>query len=158
MRALVLGLALALSLTSGALAQAQAGPTEAMATITRFTDAVNHGDAATAVAAFGPSPVIVDDLAPYRWQGPSAGGAWMAAMGANAQARGMTLINMRLLAPSRVEVDGASAYAVVPGVLTYTFKDGHTEHADGVLTFTLQQAGGAWKIDTLAWTGPRETR
>ena len=158
MRTAVLGLALALSLASGALAQAPPGSTEALAAITRFTDAVNHGDASTAVAAFAPSPTVIDDLAPYRWQGPNAGGAWMAAMGANAQAKGMTLINMRLLAPSRIEVDGASAYAVVPGVLTYTFKDGHTEHADGVLTFTLQQAGGAWKIDTLTWTGPREAR
>jgi ketosteroid isomerase-like protein len=159
MRGSVLGLTLAFALVGGALAQPSAGSAEPMATITRFTDAVNKGDAPGTLAAIGPNPVILDDLAPYSWQGPGAAGAWLTAMGANAQAKGMTQINMRLLQATRIEVEGANAYVVVPGVLTYTFKDGHTEHADGVLTFALQQqAGGAWKIGALTWTGPREAR
>jgi ketosteroid isomerase-like protein len=141
-----------------AQAAAPAAPVEAMATITRFTDAVNRGDMAGALSYLGPAPTVVDDLAPYRWQGPGAGGAWMAAMGANAQAKGMTAVNMRLGKASRIEVDGAGAYAVVPGVLSYTFKNGHAEHADGLLTFALQRAEGGWKIDALTWTGPPAKR
>jgi ketosteroid isomerase-like protein len=155
MRVSIVGLVLAACLAGPALAQAPAEGSAAMAAITRFTDAVNRGDAPAALGYFGPSPTIVEDLAPYRWQGPGAGGAWMAAMGANAQAKGMTVINMQLAKATRIEVDGGGAYAVVPGLLTYTFKDGHTEHADGMLTFALQRVGEAWKIDALTWTGPR---
>jgi ketosteroid isomerase-like protein len=154
MRVSIVGFALAVCLAGQALAQAPAGAVDPMAAITRFTDAVNRSDMAGALSHLGPSPTLVDDLAPYRWQGPGAGGAWMAAMGANAQAKGMTVINMRLGKASRIEVEGDRAYAVVPGVLTYTLKDGHQEHADGVLTFTLQHAADGWKIDALTWTGP----
>ncbi|MDB5423960.1 MAG: hypothetical protein JWQ29_1376 [Phenylobacterium sp.] len=154
----IFGLALALGVAGHAPAQVAAGAAAPIAVVTGFVEAVNRGDAPAALGALGPSPTLVDDLAPYSWQGPGAGGAWLGAMGRNAQAQGMTVINMRPLKPTRVDVEGASAYAVVPGVLTYTLKDGHTEHADGVLTFTLQQAGGVWKIDTLVWTGPRATR
>jgi len=154
MRGSMVGIVLAASLAGQALAQTPGAAVEA--TTNHFTDAVNHGDMAGALGDLGPAPTIVDDLAPYRWQGAGAGGAWMAAMGANAQARGMTVINMRIAKASRIEVSGAGAYAVVPGALTYTFKDGHTEHAEGALTFALQRLGEAWKIDALTWTGPRE--
>jgi ketosteroid isomerase-like protein len=156
MRGFILGAALAACIAGSALRQTPAGSVEAMAAISHFTEAVNQGDMAGALGYFGPSPTVVDDLAPYRWQGAGAGGAWMAAMGANAEAKGITVINMRLAKASRVEVDRDKAYAVVPGVLTFTFRDGHTEHADGLLTFALQQTAGAWKIDVLTWTGPRE--
>jgi ketosteroid isomerase-like protein len=156
MRFSTIGLVLAVCLAGPAPAQAPAQPGDALAAIARFTDAVNHGDMPGALSYFGQAPTVVDDLAPYRWQGPGAGGAWMAAMGGNAQARGITVINMQLGKASRLEADGASAYAVIPGVLRFTFKDGHSEHADGMLTFALQRVGEAWKIDALTWTGPRE--
>ena len=156
MRSSIVGFALAVCIAGQTLAQpaAPAGPVEVAATITSFTEAVNRGDVSGALSYLGPNPTIVDDLAPYRWQGAGAGVAWVVAMAANAQAKRMTLIDMRLGKASRIEVDGAVAYAVFPGVLTYTFKDGHTEHAEGVLTFALQRAEGGWKIDALTWTGP----
>jgi ketosteroid isomerase-like protein len=125
-----------------------------MATITRMTDAVNRGDAPTAFAAFTPGPTIVEDLAPYRWQGPGTPQAWLEGMAANAQAHGFTAINMKLAAPTRIEVTGDRAYAIVPGVLSYTLKDGHSEHADGLITALLQRFAADWKIDTLIWSGP----
>jgi ketosteroid isomerase-like protein len=154
MRGSIVAFALAACLAGQALAQAQPGPMDVMATITRFTDAVNGGDMPGALGYLGPSPTLVEDLAPYRWQGAGAGVAWIAAMAANAQAKGITLINMRLGTASRIEVESASAYAVLPGALTYTFKDGHAEYADGVLTFALQRTDAGWKIDALTWTGP----
>jgi len=148
--------AFALSLLAGG-AGAQVGPGAGpvVATITRMTEAVNHGEMPTAFAAFTASPWIVDDLAPYRFQGPGAPQAWIGAMGANAQAQGMTDINMKLSPATRVEVSGDLAYALLPGLLTYKMKDGHSEHAVGQLTFTLVRAAGDWKIDTLVWSGPQ---
>ena len=152
-------LIVALSLTAGAAgAQVMAGSGPVMATISRMTDAVNKGEMPTAFAAFTASPSIVEDGPPFRWQGPGAPQAWIEAMGANAQVHDMTAIDMKLSAPTRVEIAGDEAYAIVPGRLSYTMKDGHSEHADGLLTFTLQRADGAWKIDTLAWSGPQAKR
>jgi ketosteroid isomerase-like protein len=157
MRLAVLAIAVSLA-AGGAQAQVMAGSAPVVAVINRMTDAVNKGEMATAFAAFTASPWIVEDGAPYHWQGPGAPQAWIAAMGANADAHGMTAIDMKLSAPSRVEVSGDQAYAVVPGRLSYTMKDGHSEHADGILTFTLAQSAAGWKIDSLVWSGPQAKR
>lgn len=156
MRRFVIGICLFLAIPTVAAA-ADAPNREGagvMATITRMTDAVNRGDMPVAYAAFGASPSIVEDGAPYRWAGKDAPKAWIESMGANAQAHGMTAINMRLAAPTRIEVSDGRAYAIVPGRLSYTMKDGGSQHADGALTFTLQSSGGVWKIESMVWTGP----
>jgi ketosteroid isomerase-like protein len=159
MRLAVPAVALALSLLAGrALAQLSPGSGPVLATITRMTEAVNRGDAPTAFAAFTPSPMIVEDLAPYRWQGPGTPQAWLEGMGANAQAHGIVTINMKLAAPTRIEITGDRAYAIVPGLLSYTMKDGHAEHADGLITFLLVRGPSDWKIDSLVWSGPAATR
>jgi ketosteroid isomerase-like protein len=150
--------AAALLLTAG-VASAQPTPEAAVtATINRMTDAVNRGDMPTAFAAFTAAPMIVEDLAPYRWQGPGTPQAWIEGMGANAQAHGITTINMKLSPPTRVEIAADHAYAIVPGRLSYVLKDGHSEHADGLITVLLLQSGADWKIDTLIWSGPQAKR
>jgi ketosteroid isomerase-like protein len=155
MRIALPALALALSLAAGAAsAQLSPGSDPVMATITRMTEAVNRGDMPTAFAAFTPSPMIVEDLAPYRWQGPGTPQAWVDGMGANAQAHGITTINMKLSPPTRIEITGDRAYAIVPGLLSYGLKDGHSEHAQGLITFLLLRTAGDWKIDSLVWSGP----
>jgi ketosteroid isomerase-like protein len=159
MRLAIPAIALALSLAAGgAVAQLSAGSEPVLATITRMTDAVNKGDAPTAFAAFTASPTIVEDLAPYRWTGPGTPQAWLEGMGANAQAHGITTINMRLAPPTRIEVANDRAYAIVPGTLSYVLKDGHAEQADGLITALLQRTGSDWKIDTLIWSGPAAKR
>jgi ketosteroid isomerase-like protein len=157
MRTCVIALAIALAWPAAAGAQTPADPA-VMAVISRMTDAANKGDAPTVFAAFTAAPTIVEDLAPYRWQGPGTPQAWLEGMGANAQAHGITTVNMKLSPATRVDVVQDHAYAVVPGRLSYVLKDGHAEHADGVITFTLLRLDGAWKIDTLVWSGPVASR
>jgi ketosteroid isomerase-like protein len=137
-----------------ALAQPGDGAAGVMATITRMTDAVNRGAMPTAFAAFTASPWITEDGPPYVWRGPGAPKAWIESMGANAQANGISGVDMKLSPASRIEVTGDRAYALVPGRLTYTLKDGNSAHADGLLTFTLQRTGPDWRIETLIWSGP----
>jgi len=157
MRACAIVFVLALAFAAPASAQTSADP-GVMATISRMTEAANRGDAPTVLAAFTPAPTIVEDLAPYRWQGPGTPQAWLDGMGANAQAHGITTINMKLSPATRVDVVEDHAYAIVPGRLSYVLKDGHSEHADGLITFTLLRQGKDWKIDTLIWSGPQATR
>ena len=121
-----------------------------------FVDAVNRGDQQRALAFLSPDVTIVEDLAPYRWQGPRAGAEWMRAMWENAQAKGIRQVHMQAGDPTRVETDGEGAYAIVPGILSYV---GETEtlRASGVLTFALVRTGDEWRISALAWSGPEAT-
>jgi ketosteroid isomerase-like protein len=150
---LVTPLVLILS-TSSMAADAQA-PNAIMSSIQMFTDAVNRGDVPAAVGHFTASPSITEDEAPFHWTGPDAGEVWIASMNANADANGMTAIDMKLSPATRIEIAGSRAYAIVPGVLTYVMKGGRREVSAGQLTFALQRIDTNWKIETLTWTGPR---
>jgi ketosteroid isomerase-like protein len=120
--------------------------------INRFVNAVNQGNHEAALEHFTPDATIIEDIPPYRWQGPQAGSQWMAAMGENAARSGITGIAMQLADATRVEVDADSAYAVYSAVLTLS---GNTLQlqSGGCLTFTLQRAGAGWLINALAWGG-----
>ena len=87
--------------------------------IADFVDAVNRGDQARAIAHFSDDVTIIEDLAPFRWDGPNAGPEWMLAMWENAQRNNVSAIMMKISPPMRIEIEGGAAYAVVPGLLTY---------------------------------------
>lgn len=126
---------------------------ELLHSVARFVDAVNNADVPAALGHFAPDAVIVEDLPPYRWQGPDAGSAWLFAMRENAEAAGLTSIVMRLEQAIRVEVDADDAYAVFAGHLKYR---GHAVELQsrGCLIFTLRKAGAGWLIRSLIWGGP----
>jgi len=133
-------------------AQSQAEAADVVATITRFTAAVNAGDQQTAIAHFTADASITEDVPPYRWQGPEAGAQWLLAMWENGQRAGLADIAMTPGAPTRVEVSGDHAYVVIPGALTFEM-GGQPHRDDGTLTFALQKSGDAWLIGSLAWAG-----
>ena len=89
----------------------------ALAAVRGMVDAVNQADFATAIAAFTDTPVIVEDIAPFIWQGADAPSDWLSAMGANAARLNVQSVMMVLEQPTRVEVDAEAAYAVFPGEL-----------------------------------------
>jgi ketosteroid isomerase-like protein len=126
---------------------------ELLHSVERFVDAVNNGDAPAALSHFAPDVVIVEDLPPFRWQGPDAGSAWLLAMHKNAETAGLTSIVMRLESTIRVEIDADDAYAVFAGHLKYR---GHAAelHSRGCVIFTLRKAGAKWLIRSLIWGGP----
>ena len=133
-------------------AETRADAADAVATIARFTAAVNAGDQQAAIAHFTADASITEDIPPYRWQGPEAGAQWLLAMWENGQRAGLANIAMTLGAPTRVEVTGDHAYVVVPGALTFDM-GGQPRRDDGTLTFALQKSGEAWLIGSLAWAG-----
>lgn len=138
--------------TSAVAADDQSSARPVVDSLTRFVDQVNAGDQKSALEHFTPDAAITDDIPPYRWQGPSAGSDWMAAMWANGQKTGMTEITMHLARATRVEIAGDRAYAVIPGVLTLKGK-GPAIRANGFLTIALQRTGTEWQIGSLAWGG-----
>ena len=118
-----------------------------------LVEAVNRGDMARVPAMFGPSPVIIEDIAPFRWDGPDAPGKWLKAMGVNAAATGMASIDMELGSPIQLASDADKAYIAIPGHLLME-GDGNRLEADGLLAFTLSLVDEEWLIDTLVWSGP----
>ena len=125
---------------------------EIVDSIAEFVDAVNRGDRAAVLAQLTDDVSIIEDLAPYRWQGPEAGSQWLDAMAENARRNAITSISMNLRNATRVEVDGEHAYAILQGVLTYG--GGSPRQADGLLTFAMVRQDGRWMIRSFAWTGP----
>jgi Domain of unknown function (DUF4440) len=121
-------------------------------TVRAMVEAVNRGEFATAADTFSTDPVIVEDIAPFRWTGTGAVEAWLGAMGANAARMGATAIIMALDEPTRIEISQDRAYALVPGKLTLS-SDSEPMVADGILTFILEGQDGNCLIDTLIWSG-----
>ena len=124
---------------------------EVTESITDFVDAVNQGNQARAVEHLTDDVTIIEDLAPFRWHGRHAGPEWMLAM--LGQRKNLTAITMEIGPPSRIEVEGEAAYAIVPGLLTYV-GPGSTLRSNGLLTFSLRASDGQWLINGLVWSGP----
>ena len=119
--------------------------------VTEMVEAVNRGDMGAAIAAFSESPLIIEDIPPFRWDGADAVSGWLSAMGANAARLKISAIAMSIGEPSRIEVEEGRAYALFPGRLSMT-GGGADMTADGLLTFTLR-AEDCWVIDSLIWSG-----
>jgi ketosteroid isomerase-like protein len=126
---------------------------EIVRAVGRFVEAVNQGDMTSALASLTGDVTIVEDIAPYRWQGPGAGAEWMAAMAGNAEAAGMAGIVMEIGEPGRVEAEREQGYAVVPGILSLHGAEA-TLRAEGTLVFSLRREEGGWLISAFAWAGP----
>ena len=122
-------------------------------TIARFVDAVNRGDQSVAIGCFTADATIVEDIAPFRWQGPDACAQWMAAMWENAQRMALTGVAMDLGPAIRIEVEGKFAYALFGGRLRLMAPTSELR-SDGQLTFTLETGGTGWRISAMTWSGP----
>lgn len=120
--------------------------------VSSFVDAVNKGDSVSALAHLAKDVSITEDLAPFRWTGPSAGSDWLTAMQRNGERMGISDIQMKLGVPTQVLVDGDLAYETVPGVVTLKGPK-QTLQERGVLTFSLQKVRRDWQITMFAWGG-----
>lgn len=121
--------------------------------VTQMVDAVNRTDMAAASTWFADGAVIVEDIPPYRWDGPDAVSNWLKVVAGSAKRRGVGAVSMKLGGATRIDVEGDRAYALFPGLLTFRTAGGNFL-AEGLLTFTLIVGDDRWLIDTLAWSGP----
>jgi len=148
---MILGCALLLAFTPAA----RAAGADAETTISQFSAALHAGDSKTAKSFLTARPVILDDVAPYYWAGANAFDRWQADLAKTSAARGMSEEDATLGAPRRVEVSGDHAYVILPATHTFKMK-GQAMREAAELTFALaRDAGGAWKITSWTWTGPK---
>ncbi len=123
------------------------------APITAFITAFNKGDVPAASRTHAPSVNITDEVAPYRWVGPGAFSAWLAALGKDSAARGITEERVKVSDPTRELVTGADAYVIVPAVYSFRQK-GVAMSETAQFTFSLHKGAAGWKITGWTWTGP----
>lgn len=158
MRQLALGALVWICLAVGVTAQAQAPATDPqlVAPINKFVDAFNKGDMAAAAATHAADAglAIADEVPPFMWRGAQAFKSWADDLTADAKKNGLTDQHVALGKPTRVEIDGTSAYVVVPSV--YSFKKGAVAMQEKAqMTFTLKKGASGWLIHGWTWTGPR---
>ena len=122
--------------------------------VTDFVDEVNSGKVEKALARFSNNATIIEDIAPFTWQGPHAGSQWLAAMAANAKRLGVTSVVMELGEAHRIEVEERAAYAIFAGTVQLERANG-TLQEPGLLTFALARDLDQWLIAAMTWTGER---
>lgn len=151
--ALITAIAFLLALIGGTAPAATRDPA-VEAPITTFIASFNKGDNATAKAQMAAGGVVIlDEVPPYRWAGPRGFDQWVADYGRDAALNGITDPAVEIAAPSRMLVNGAHAYVIVPA--TYRFKaKGVAMREEAQMTFVLDRGASGWKIVAWTWTGP----
>lgn len=135
---------------------AKAAGADVETTISQFSAALHAGDSKAAKNFLTARTVILDDVAPYYWGGANAFESWQDDLAKASAAKGMREEDAQLGAPTRVEVTGDHAYAILPATHTFTMK-GRAMREDAQLTFILVKDPAGWKITSWAWTGPKAT-
>ncbi len=132
-----------------AKAPAAKGPA---ATVRQFIDAFDKGDMKAAEATHISAPSIVDEPPPHVWSGPGAFMAWAGDLQKDATAHEQSDSKVTLGKVSRQQIDGDTAYVVLPA--TYSYKEkGVAMTESAKMAFALKKDAGAWKIAGWAWAG-----
>jgi hypothetical protein len=102
--------------------------------------------------SFESSVTIIDNTAPYLFQGPGAGDDWIAAYRSE-QPKGSedAKTALHFLEPQSVKIKGSHAYIAVPADWSVELK-GKNEVAHGIVTAALNQAEGHWRVSAWTWT------
>jgi ketosteroid isomerase-like protein len=130
---------------------------DAVAAARQFIDGFNKGDVKTALAACAPSTTVIDEFAPYLWQGPNGCATWANDFDADAKKNGITDAIVKLAKPRHVFVTGDKAYVVIGA--TYDYKKGGKKKSQTGATFTvaLQKGADGWRITAWAWSTGKTT-
>jgi ketosteroid isomerase-like protein len=124
---------------------------DAFAPVKQFIDGFNKGDEKAALAACASPAVVIDEFAPFLWQGANACADWAKDFDADAQKNGITDGFVKLAKPRHVYVSGDKAYVVVPTTYDYKRKGKKVSQTGATMAVTLQKGAAGWKITGWAW-------
>jgi hypothetical protein len=142
-----------LALSAAAQAAAPGGTPDVTAPIHQFIDGFNRGDSKTGYAAYAAGMIsITDEFSPHLWIGTHAAQNWAADYDKNAAKIGVTDGWVSYGKPSRSQIDGNTAYVIIPA--HYTYKQKAIKMAeDGQMAFVLHGGKDGWKIQGWSWAG-----
>lgn len=150
MRLIKLALAVCLATTTFTAARAD-DKADVLATARKFDTAFNAGDTKTAFALCSSNTVIIDDFAPFVWQGANTCQTWLNALAAYDKQMGITDEKVTLGAPWKVSVAGDRAYVVLSTTYTHKTNGKPTVESGAVWTMTMQKTSTGWIITGWAW-------
>jgi ketosteroid isomerase-like protein len=125
--------------------------TDVVAVVNQFLDGFNKGDTKTALATCAPQAAIIDEFAPYVWQGATACSDWANDFDADAKKNGITDGVVTLGKPRHVDVVGDRAYLVTPANYSFKAKGKPMAETGSTFTVTLQKLPAGWRITGWAW-------
>lgn len=158
MKVLVTAAAAALALCTATPALAGSDDAAVLKTIHQFADGLNAGDANKALTAVSAeNSVVIDEFAPFVWQGKTGIADWFNDYGIDTEDNGITGAKVTVGDPIRVESDGKSAYVLLPVTYDYQQK-GVAMHEDATMTCTLSKATGAWLLTGWSWNGQKPAK
>jgi hypothetical protein len=146
-------LALAVASALFAAPAAHAGDPAIDALIHQMINSFNKGDLKAVKATHVASPLIVDEVPPFAWSGPTAFDEAMDLLNQARAARGEMDGVMGIGTPIQESIYGDHAYVVMPSSYTYRQK-GQTMREEGTITFVLVKVESAWKIQAWTWASP----
>jgi hypothetical protein len=151
MRALIFALAAAATAAPlAAMPVAASDKSDVLAVVKQLADSQNNNDMKAFVAACAPQAVVVDEFAPFVWQGATACSDWWNANDANNKQIDSTDGILAYGKPVHLTVTGDHAYIVLPAKFTDTEKGKKVvEHA--VWIVTLQKAAAGWSMTGSTW-------
>jgi|HubBroStandDraft_6_1064221.scaffolds.fasta_scaffold188396_2 hypothetical protein len=153
MRSMIL--ALAVTATAAPLAAMPASASDkadVLAVVKQLAESQNKNDMKTFVAACASQAVIVDEFAPFVWQGASACSDWWSANDTNNKQIDSTNGVLAYGKPWHVTLDGDRAYVVLPAKFTDKEK-GKKVVESAVWVVTLQKGSAGWSMTGSAWAG-----
>lgn len=128
-----------------------AAQNQVMATVHQFIDGINKNDVKSAVAACAPMSSVIDEFPPHEWQGSTGCADWAHAFVAYNKTEGITDGIATLAPPSRVQIDGTTAYVVAPASYAYKQHGKPITESGATFTLALRRIGGSWRITGWAW-------
>lgn len=148
-----LGFAAMALLTSAMLAPqgARADTSSPIGTVRQAAADFNKGDLKGFAALCAPTAYVIDDFAPYQWDGANACAAWAKAVAASLKNQHIVGAIVTFGTPWQVATTGDTAYVVVPASLRMSRNGKPVAENGSVLTAVLKKTGGGWVMTSWSW-------
>ena len=125
--------------------------TDVMAAVNNEVAAFNKGDKSVWAAGCADQTSIIDNFAPYRWEGTGTCSAWWDAYEANGKKNGLTGGGLKVVKVRHADITGNSAYVVLTANFSFQDKGKPAAENGSSLTFVLNKTAQGWRIASWAW-------
>jgi ketosteroid isomerase-like protein len=119
--------------------------------VRRYVEAFNDGDPAAMAAICADPMQILDGMSPHVWQGPTAAQDWWRDVVAEGAHLGASGYRIALAEPRHVDINGDSAYLVVPASMTFDLRGTKVSQTGSLYTVALRKVGAEWRLTAWAW-------
>jgi hypothetical protein len=125
--------------------------TDVMAVVNKAVADFNKADLKAWAADCGDQPFIIDDIAPYHWDGAGACSDWWRDYEADAKKNGITDGAVKIAAVRHVDITADHAYVVLTA--NFGFKQNGKPGAQNGSSFALvlNKAAAGWHISGWSW-------